>query len=41
MAVKLSTVEKVGHNYLKPALIKDLVEKVNGTIVECYTAYGG
>lgn len=28
-------------NYLKPELIKDLVQKVNGTIVECNTAYGG
>jgi uncharacterized Fe-S center protein len=26
---------------LKPELIKDLVQKVNGTIVECNTAYGG
>lgn len=28
-------------NFLKPELIKDLVQKVNGTIVECNTAYGG
>lgn len=28
-------------NYLKPELIKDLVQKVNGTIVECNVAYGG
>ncbi len=26
---------------MQPALIKDLVQKVNGTIVECNTAYGG
>ena len=26
---------------MQPALIKDLVKKVNGTIVECNTAYGG
>lgn len=26
---------------LRPALIKNLVEKVNGTLVECNTAYKG
>lgn len=41
VAVKLSTGEPGGHNYLQPILIKDLVQKVNGTIVECNTAYGG
>lgn len=41
VAVKLSTGEPGGHNFLQPALIKDLVRKVNGTIVECNTAYGG
>ena len=40
-AVKLSTGEPGGHNFLHPALIKDLVQKVKGTIVECNTAYGG
>ena len=40
-AVKLSTGEPGGHNFLQPTLIKDLVKKVNGTIVECNTAYGG
>ena len=39
-AVKLSTGEP-GSNYLDPALIKDLVQYVNGTIVECNTTYGG
>lgn len=28
-------------NYLKPELIKELVQHVNGTIVECNIAYGG
>lgn len=28
-------------NFLKPELIKNLVQKVNGTIVECNVAYGG
>ena len=41
VAVKLSTGEPGGHNFLQPALIKDLVQKLNGTIVECNTAYGG
>ena len=41
VAVKISTGEPGGHNYLKPELIKDLVQKVHGTIVECNTAYGG
>ena len=30
-----------GHNYLKPELIGKLVDELNGTIVECCTAYGG
>ena len=38
VAVKLSTGEPGGHNFLQPALIKDLVQLVNGTIVECNTA---
>ncbi len=41
VAVKISTGESGGHNYLKPTLIRDLVREVNGTIVECNTAYGG
>ncbi len=41
VAVKISTGEYGGHNYLKPELIGDLVKKVNGTIVECNTAYAG
>jgi len=41
VAVKLSTGEPGGHNFLQPALIKDLIQKVDGTIVECNTAYGG
>lgn len=41
VAVKLSTGEPGGHNFLQPTLIKDLVQKVGGTIVECNTAYGG
>lgn len=41
VAVKISTGESGNPNYLKPTLIKDLVYEVNGTIVECNTAYGG
>ncbi len=41
LAVKLSTGEPPASNYLDPALIKDLVQSLNGTIVECDTAYGG
>lgn len=41
VAVKISTGEPGGHNFLQPALIKNLVQNVKGTIVECNTAYGG
>ena len=41
VGVKISTGEPGGHNYLKPELIGALVSKLNGTIVECCTAYGG
>jgi len=41
VAVKISTGEPGGNNFLKPELIKDLVNKINGTIVECCTAYHG
>ena len=39
VAVKVSTGEGSNPNYLKPELIKDLVLEVDGTIVECNTAY--
>lgn len=41
VAVKISTGEPGGHNFLQPSLIKNLVKEVNGTIVECNTAYEG
>lgn len=41
VAVKISTGEAGNPNYLKPELIKQLVNEVNGTIVECNTAYEG
>lgn len=40
-AVKISTGEPPASNYLRPELIEDLVKTVEGTIVECNTAYGG
>ena len=39
VAVKISTGEGSNPNFLKPELIKDLVLLVDGTIVECNTAY--
>lgn len=41
VAVKLSTGEPGGHNFLSADLIADLVHALDGTIVECNTAYGG
>ena len=41
VAVKISTGESAKSNHLRPEFIAPLVHKVNGTIVECNTAYGG
>ena len=41
VAVKISTGEGGNTHYLKPTFIRNLVNEVNGTIVECCTAYGG
>lgn len=41
VAVKLSTGESGDNYYLDPNLVADLIHSVNGTIVECNTAYGG
>ena len=41
VAVKISTGEPPSSNYLRPELIGELVRKLDGTIVECNTAYGG
>ena len=40
VAVKMSTGEGSNPNYLKPELVKNLIMEVDGTIVECNTAYG-
>lgn len=41
VAVKISTGEPGGNHFLSPDLIKELVQTVNATIVECNTLYGG
>ena len=41
VAVKISTGESSKSNHLRPELIKDLVQKVDGTLVECNTLYSG
>ena len=41
VAVKISSGEMGGNYYLHPDLIGELVQSVDGTIVECCTAYGG
>ncbi|NSW52249.1 MAG: DUF362 domain-containing protein [Anaerolineae bacterium] len=41
VAVKISSGEPGGHHFLSPDLIEPLVSEVQGTIVECNTAYGG
>lgn len=41
VAVKVSTGEPPASHYLSPELIAALVQTVDGTIVECNTAYGG
>ena len=41
VAVKISTGEGGNTHYLKPTFIRNLVDEVNGTIVECCTAYPG
>jgi hypothetical protein len=41
VGIKMSTGESAKTNYLRPELIKNLIAEVDGTIVECNTAYGG
>lgn len=41
VAVKISTGESAKSNHLRPELIENLVKEVDGTLVECNTAYGG
>ena len=41
VAVKLHSGEKGNQNYLRPEFVKPLIDHVNGTVVECNTAYAG
>ena len=41
VAVKLHSGEHGNKNYLRPEFVKKLIERVNGTVVECNTAYPG
>lgn len=41
VAVKVHSGEKGNQNYLRPEFLRPMVEAVNGTIVECNTAYEG
>lgn len=41
IAVKVHSGEEGNQNFLKPEFMQDIVEYVNGTIVECNTAYEG
>ena len=41
VAVKLHSGEKGNQNFLKPSFWKPMIEHVNGTVVECNTAYDG
>ena len=41
VAVKLHSGERGNQNYLRPEFVRPMVEYVNGTVVECNTAYDG
>ena len=41
IAVKMHSGEKGNKNYLRPEFVKDAINYVNGTVVECNTAYEG
>ncbi len=41
VAVKLHSGEQGNQNYIRPEFVKAIVERVNGTVVECNTAYEG
>lgn len=41
VAVKLHSGERGNQNYIRPEMVKNIVEHVNGTVVECNTAYDG
>ena len=41
VAVKLHSGEEGNQNYMKPEFVRNIIEHVNGTVVECNTAYEG
>ena len=41
VAVKMHSGEKGNKNYLRPEFVKDVINYVSGTVVECNTAYEG
>ncbi len=41
VAVKLHSGEQGNQNYIRPEMVQNIVKHVNGTVVECNTAYGG
>ena len=41
VAVKVHSGEDGNQNYLHPEFMKPVIDAVNGTVVECNTAYGG
>ncbi len=41
VAVKMHSGEQGNQNYLRPEFVKDMVDYVKGTVVECNTAYEG
>ena len=41
VAVKVHSGEKGNQNFLRPEFLKNIIEYVNGTVVECNTAYIG
>lgn len=41
IAIKLHSGEEGNQNYLRPEFVKEIIEELNGTVVECNTAYDG
>lgn len=41
VAVKLHSGERGNQNYIRPEMVRNIVEHVQGTVVECNTAYDG
>lgn len=41
IAIKVHSGEAGNQNYLKPSFMKDLIDELHGTVVECNTAYEG